>query len=230
MTSRPRAARTCSTTATRSASVVPACTHSAPASRMRRTFEGAASSGSTRTAGRPHSWAATATAIAWLPVLCATTPGLSAATSRSTASSAPRILNDPPRWRFSAFSHSLAPASRSSSSERTTGVRATRPASRCWALRTPEELSRGELSVSSSAPVSIPVIVSLISCRSPCCSPTGPGRRRRIRRRPATAGSSIGSPAKVRLKRRRPPTGGPGTAAETAARPPGNPVGALGTP
>ncbi len=52
----------------------------------------------------PASRAAQATACAWLPALAATTPAARwASPSVDSLLTAPRILNEPVRWRFSAF-------------------------------------------------------------------------------------------------------------------------------
>ena len=56
-------------------------------------------------AGIPTIRAASATPWAWLPALAATTPrARSASPSRAMRVYAPRILNEPVRWRFSHFS------------------------------------------------------------------------------------------------------------------------------
>ena len=66
----------------------------------------------------PASRAAHATACAWLPALTATTPAArSSSESDATQLTAPRILNEPVRWRFSAFSHTSRPVMRSKDSE-----------------------------------------------------------------------------------------------------------------
>ena len=66
----------------------------------------------------PASRAAHATAWPWLPALAATTPAArSSAVSEGIVLTAPRILNAPVRWRFSAFSWTVRPASRESVSE-----------------------------------------------------------------------------------------------------------------
>ena len=58
----------------------------------------------------PASRAAQATAWPWLPALAATTPAArSAAVSEAIVFTAPRILNEPVRWRFSAFSCTVRP-------------------------------------------------------------------------------------------------------------------------
>ncbi len=69
------------------------------------TFAIGASSGMKIVAGMPSSRAAQATAWPWLPAQAATTPAArSAAVSVASRFMAPRILNEPVRCRFSAFS------------------------------------------------------------------------------------------------------------------------------
>jgi len=66
----------------------------------------------------PASRAAHATAWPWLPALAATTPArLSASESVAILLTAPRILNEPVRCRFSAFSATSRPMSLDSVSE-----------------------------------------------------------------------------------------------------------------
>ena len=66
-------------------------------------------------AAMPASRAAQATAWPWLPALAATTPATrSAGESVAIVLTAPRILNAPVRWRFSAFRWTARPARRES--------------------------------------------------------------------------------------------------------------------
>ncbi len=63
----------------------------------------------------PRICAASATPCAWLPADAATTPrARSSSVSRESRTNAPRILNDPVRWRFSHFSSTGPPTSVSS--------------------------------------------------------------------------------------------------------------------
>src|SRR5215467_13958215 len=79
----------------------------------------------------PASRAAHATAWPWLPALAATTPAArSSSPSNAILLTAPRTLNEPVRWRFSAFSQSSRPASRDRVSEPYTGVTRATPARR----------------------------------------------------------------------------------------------------
>src|SRR5215210_3279634 len=84
----------------------------------------------------PACLAAQATACPWLPALAATTPA-SRSLSVSVASrlTAPRTLNAPVRWRFSAFSQTSRPAIRENVSELYTGVSRATPAMRSRASR-----------------------------------------------------------------------------------------------
>ena len=69
-------------------------------------------------AAMPASRAAHATAWPWLPALAATTPAArSSSLSVAIVLTAPRILNAPVRWRFSAFSWTVRPARRESVSD-----------------------------------------------------------------------------------------------------------------
>src|SRR3954454_17475706 len=82
-------------------------------------------------AGIPSSRAAQATAWPWFPALAAITPAArSASPSCAILLTAPRILNEPVRCRFSAFSHTRAPVRRESVSEPYTGVSRARSATR----------------------------------------------------------------------------------------------------
>ena len=66
----------------------------------------------------PSSRAAQATAWPWLPALAAITPAArSSGESVASLLNAPRILNEPVRWRFSALSTHARPVSRWSDSE-----------------------------------------------------------------------------------------------------------------
>ena len=80
--------------------------------------------GMTTTARRPRSRAASAKAWAWFPLECVTTPRFWASASReNTALAAPRILNEPVRWRFSHLKKRALPASASREAQVKTGVR-----------------------------------------------------------------------------------------------------------
>src|SRR3954449_6448382 len=79
----------------------------------------------------PASRAAQATACPWLPALAATTPARrSASESVAILLTAPRILNEPVRCRFSAFSETSRPMIRESVSVVSTGVTRAMPSSR----------------------------------------------------------------------------------------------------
>src|SRR5919108_2818837 len=88
-------------------------------------------------ASTPASRAAQATAWPWLPALAATTPARrSDSESAATVLTPPRILNEPVRWRFSAFSSTSRPARRESVSDANTGVTRACAATRSRAART----------------------------------------------------------------------------------------------
>src|SRR5262249_33461659 len=87
--------------------------------------------------GMPRIRAASASACAWLPELCVTTPRAAASSdSAKTALHAPRNLNAPTFCKFSHLKNSDRPASRSSVAHVITGVRCAWPAIRLPALRT----------------------------------------------------------------------------------------------
>src|SRR5579859_962551 len=93
-----------------------------------------ASAGTKIVARIPASRAAQATACPWLPALAATTPAArSASPSVEILLYAPRILNEPVRWRFSAFSETSRSASRENVSDRNTGVTRATPSRRARA-------------------------------------------------------------------------------------------------
>src|SRR5712691_1200720 len=82
-------------------------------------------------AGTPSARAAQATDWPWLPAVAATTPAArSVPLSWWILLTAPRILNDPVRCRFSALSSTGRPVRRASVSELNTGVSRATPASR----------------------------------------------------------------------------------------------------
>src|SRR6266404_2391559 len=96
----------------------------APRARVPSILARGASSGITSVAGMPRNCAAIATACAWFPEECATTPGPSLSSGiESTKFEAPRILNAPPVWRFSHLKNADTPASVSKLREVMTGVR-----------------------------------------------------------------------------------------------------------
>ena len=86
---------------------------SPPYERVASSFAVGASCGMKIVAAIPASRAAQATAWPWFPALAATTPALrSFSPSVEIVLYAPRILNEPVRWRFSAFSRTWRPVSR----------------------------------------------------------------------------------------------------------------------
>src|SRR3954470_16753609 len=78
--------------------------------------------------GTPRTRAACDSAQAWLPALPAVTPRAQPSPSAASLFSAPRTLNEPVRWRFSALSATAAPVRSLSVSEGSTGVRLATPA------------------------------------------------------------------------------------------------------
>src|SRR5439155_2114998 len=89
-------------------------------------------------ASMPSSRAAHATAWPWFPALAVTTPAFRSTWLRlSILFTAPRTLNEPVRWRFSAFRRTGRPVRRVNVSELYTGVTRTPfPASRSRAAST----------------------------------------------------------------------------------------------
>src|SRR6185503_15973541 len=83
--------------------------------------------------GTPRACAACAHAHAWLPALPAVTPRAQRSPRAASLFSAPRILNEPVRWRFSAFSTTSVPARRLTVSDGTTGVCRAMSATACRA-------------------------------------------------------------------------------------------------
>jgi hypothetical protein len=82
------------------------------------TFAIGVSRGMNTVARAPASRAAQATAWPWLPALAATTPAArSASVSVPIVLTAPRTLNEPVRWRFSALSSTRRPVRRENVSE-----------------------------------------------------------------------------------------------------------------
>src|SRR3954465_6741775 len=81
-----------------------------------------APSGMNTSQGTPRTRAACDSAQAWLPALPAVTPRAQPSPSVASLFSAPRILKEPVRWRFSAFSATARPVCSESVSEGSTGV------------------------------------------------------------------------------------------------------------
>src|SRR3954452_644753 len=107
----------------------------------------------------PSRSAASATPCAWLPALAATTPAArSAGVSREIRTYAPRILNDPARWRFSHLSATGPPTRSDSGRDVSTGVsRATSPRS--------SRAASMSARVTTLAPTSMSVMVSVCPSR-----------------------------------------------------------------
>src|SRR5690348_12840960 len=84
----------------------------------------------------PRTRAAYASAWPWLPAEPVTTPPLQPSPSAASLDSAPRSLNDPVRWRFSALRATVAPHSSEIVREERTGVRRTTSATAARARST----------------------------------------------------------------------------------------------
>ena len=95
----------------------------APWPRAASTLASGASEGMNTSHATPRARAAAASACPWLPAEAATTP-FAQPSSPSAASFAatPRTLNEPVRWRFSAFSTTVPPARSEIVREESTGV------------------------------------------------------------------------------------------------------------
>src|SRR6185436_13027493 len=90
-----------------------------------------ASSGMKTVAATPASRAASANACPSFPALAVTTPAArSSSDIVASLLTAPRILNEPVRWRFSALRKTLRPLRLPSVSEEMTGVSRARPCTR----------------------------------------------------------------------------------------------------
>jgi hypothetical protein len=100
----------------------------APKARQLVTFTSGAHLGMTTVTSMPRSFPWYARASAWLPADAATTP-LAQPFSPSAASfaDAPRTLNEPVRWRFSAFRTTVPPACSEIVRVERTGVRRATP-------------------------------------------------------------------------------------------------------
>src|SRR3954470_9237407 len=108
--------------ATHSSTEVPQRCTTAPSSLQPSTFDSGASTGMKTSHGTPRARAAWASAQAWLPALPPVTPRAHESPSAASLFSAPRILNEPVRWRFSAFSATSPPARCVRVSDGSTGV------------------------------------------------------------------------------------------------------------
>src|SRR4051812_30867650 len=112
-------ARACTTQS--STDAPPMCT-TAPSARQPSTFDSGASTGMNTSHRTPRVRAACAHAQPWLPALPAVTPRAQRSPRAASLFSAPRILNDPVRWRFSAFRTTAALVESLSVCDGSTGV------------------------------------------------------------------------------------------------------------
>src|SRR5215203_5622801 len=132
----PRSSTSAMAAAIASSNRSPSRISSDPYVRQASTFAIGASCGTKIRAWTPAWRAAHATAWPWLPALAATTPASrSASERRESRFTAPRTLNAPVRWRFSALSQTSRPAMRDKVSELYTGVSRATPAIRSRASR-----------------------------------------------------------------------------------------------
>ena len=121
---------------TAASSVSPPSLRVAPYERTDSIFDSDAPDGTKISQGMPRLRAANAMAWAWLPALPATTPDVAASPRVATLFIAPRILNDPVRCRFSAFSTTVPPHMSDSAADSVTGVCFTTPVPAARAART----------------------------------------------------------------------------------------------
>jgi hypothetical protein len=111
-----------------SSTVAPAKRTCAPYAWVAATFGSGAASGMKTVEVHPSSDAASATPCAWLPALAATTPcARSCSDSRAMRTYAPRILNEPARWRFSHLIETGPPTSFDRARIPSSGSRAGHP-------------------------------------------------------------------------------------------------------
>ena len=96
----------------------------APWPRAASTLASGASSGTNTSHGTPRARAAAARLCAWLPAEAATTPREQPSSpSAASLAATPRTLNEPVRWRFSAFSDTTPPVRSEIVRDESTGVR-----------------------------------------------------------------------------------------------------------
>jgi hypothetical protein len=108
--------------ATASSTVSPTRRTCAPRALAASSLEIVAPLGMNTSQAMPRARAAYATAWAWLPALPHTTPASQRSPSEAILANAPRSLNDPVRWRFSALSATGIPVRSASVRELSTGV------------------------------------------------------------------------------------------------------------
>ena len=142
-------------------------------------------------------------------------PTTPAARSRSPSEeilvNAPRILNEPVRWRFSALSTTSRPARRENVSERKTGVTRATPSSRARAA----SMSAGRSTGRRCGRPSRGSRARPTADRAPGAAP----RRARAAARRRRSPPAPGAPSPVPTRRRRPPVPGSVAAAPRAGRP-----------
>ena len=146
----------------------PMCT-TASSVRQPSIFEIGASVGMNTSQGTPRERAACAHAQAWLPALPAVTPRRQPSPSAASLFSAPRILNDPVRWRFSAFRTTSVPVRWLSVSDGRTGVwRAMSPiAARARAMSASSMVRSGAAAIATMRQSGSATIASISICAPP---------------------------------------------------------------
>src|SRR4051812_20461062 len=136
--------------------------------------------------GTPRTRAACARAHAWLPALPAVTPRAQPSPSAASLFSAPRTLNDPVRWRFSALSATDAPVRSPSVSDGSTGVRLATSATAARARATASAVTvcgRSAVATASVGQRDDGVDLDLGAERERRDADRGPGRRGGARER-----------------------------------------------
>ena len=178
--------------ATHSSTLVPPRWTIAPSAPHPSALDSGASTGMKTSHGTPRALAAWASAQAWLPALPPVTPWAQPSPRAASLFRAPRILNEPVRCRFSAFSATTPSRRWVSVREGSTGVRLATStiAPRARSMSSGVTVARvGEVAMRPPArsPArrsrrSRPSRPAAARPRRSCCAPAAP--RRRSRRRP----------------------------------------------
>src|SRR5438132_793720 len=177
------------------------------------------------TARMPSSCAASATPCAWLPALAATIPAArSSAVRLAIRTYAPRILNDPARWRFSHFRCTGPPTFAPSGRDPSSGVtRATPCSSLCAALMSSRPT--GQIEVDMPAVCHGPVR----TCRrDDDAAPAGTYNRGTHREVPMSQPALLPRPSPEGRVPRPPGPGGAGFVRVLVSRRPSDPAELLG--
>ena len=138
--------------------------------------------------GTPRARAASASAWAWLPALPATTPRAHASPSAASLFSAPRILNEPVRCRYSALSSDASPPGALAERRRRQHRRAARDVADRAARRALDVLGGGRARQPSRPGSATTASISTCAPFGSAATPIADARRRigrrRTRRRP----------------------------------------------